>query len=161
MGDLMNVITRNGFSRNVLLAVDDSENARRAVDYAGSMLCGIAGVQVTLLHVISEPEEDHFAKEEEKDSWLEQYRRRIGGVLEDYRQSLMRAGLAEAGIRTHTPMRFCPSIAECILAERDAFGYGTVVVGRQGLSRKEEFLFGSVSSKIVSHARNCTVWVVA
>lgn len=27
--------------------------------------------------------------------------------------------------------------------------------------RKEEFLFGSVSSKIVSHARNCTVWVVA
>jgi hypothetical protein len=27
--------------------------------------------------------------------------------------------------------------------------------------RKEEFLFGSVSSKIVSHARNCAVWVVA
>jgi nucleotide-binding universal stress UspA family protein len=34
------------------------------------------------------------------------------------------------------------------------------VVGRQGLSRSEEFLFGSVSSKIVNHARNCTVWVV-
>ena len=25
----------------------------------------------------------------------------------------------------------------------------------------EEFLFGSVSSKIVGHARNCAVWVVA
>ena len=31
----------------------------------------------------------------------------------------------------------------------------------RGLSRKEEFLFGSVSSKIVGHARNCAVWVVA
>jgi nucleotide-binding universal stress UspA family protein len=47
------------------------------------------------------------------------------------------------------------------LAELETAGYGTIVVGRQGLSRKEEFLFGSVSSKIVSHARNCAVWVVA
>lgn len=36
-----------------------------------------------------------------------------------------------------------------------------IVVGRQGLSRKERFLFGSISSKIVSHADNCTVWVVS
>jgi hypothetical protein len=34
------------------------------------------------------------------------------------------------------------------------------VVGRQGISRKERFLFGSVSSKIVTHASDCTVWVV-
>ena len=51
-------------------------------------------------------------------------------------------------------------VAACILAERDETEYGTLVVGRQGLSRSEEFLFGSISSKIVSHARNCTVWVV-
>jgi nucleotide-binding universal stress UspA family protein len=36
----------------------------------------------------------------------------------------------------------------------------TIVLGRQGLLRSEEFLFGSVASKIVSHARDCTVWVV-
>jgi hypothetical protein len=29
------------FNRNVLLAVDDSENARRAVDYVASMLGGL------------------------------------------------------------------------------------------------------------------------
>ncbi|MCJ7616010.1 MAG: universal stress protein, partial [Desulfobacterales bacterium] len=44
--------------------------------------------------------------------------------------------------------------------ERDETKYSTVVVGRQGLSRTEEFLFGSTSSKIVNYARNCTVWVV-
>jgi nucleotide-binding universal stress UspA family protein len=36
----------------------------------------------------------------------------------------------------------------------------TIVVGRQGISRSEAFLFGSVSSKIVNHVRDCTVWVV-
>ena len=52
------------------------------------------------------------------------------------------------------------SMAEGILAERDEVEYSTIVVGRQGLSRSEEFLFGSISSRIVNHARNCTVWVV-
>jgi len=44
--------------------------------------------------------------------------------------------------------------------EQDETQYSTIVVGRQGLSRSEEFLFGSISSKIVNHASNCTVWVV-
>jgi len=51
-------------------------------------------------------------------------------------------------------------LAECILAERDQLEYGTLVVGRKGLSPSEEFLFGSTSGKIVRIARNCTVWVV-
>jgi nucleotide-binding universal stress UspA family protein len=38
--------------------------------------------------------------------------------------------------------------------------YDTIVVGRMGMSRSEEFLFGSISSKIVTHGRNCTVWIV-
>jgi nucleotide-binding universal stress UspA family protein len=157
----MSAAASTGLKRTVLLAVDDSENARRAVDYAGAMLGGREGFHVTLLHVISEPEEDYFPKLEEKQQWLEQYRRRITAVLEDYRRRLVDAGVSEGGIRIHTPLKFCPSIAECILSELETTGYGTIVVGRQGLSRKEEFLFGSVSSKIVSHARNCAVWVVA
>jgi nucleotide-binding universal stress UspA family protein len=51
-------------------------------------------------------------------------------------------------------------MAECILMEREKLRCDTIVVGRQGLSRSEEFLFGSISSKIVTHAHHCTVWVV-
>ncbi len=51
-------------------------------------------------------------------------------------------------------------VAECILAERDNTEYSTLVVGRRGLTHKEEFLFGSISGKIVRTAKNCTVWVV-
>jgi nucleotide-binding universal stress UspA family protein len=149
------------FNRNVLLAVDDSENARRAVAYVAFMLGGIEDSRVTLLHVISEPEEDYFAKIEEKQKWLDQYRRRVETFLEQYRRELIDAGFPAEAVKTSSPLRSCPSIAECILAELDRSQYGTLVVGRQGLSRKEEFLFGSVSSKIVGHARNCAVWVVA
>lgn len=149
------------FNRNVLLAVDDSENARRAVAYVGYMLGGMPGASVTLLHVIAEPEEDYFARLEEKQQWLDQYRRRVDAFLEDYRRELTGAGFPADAVKTSAPLRSCPSIAECILAELDRTRYGTLVVGRQGLSRKEEFLFGSVSSRIVGHARNCAVWVVA
>ncbi len=149
------------FNRNVLLAVDDSENARRAVAYVAYMLSGIEGSRVTLLHVISEPEEDYFAKIEEKQEWLDQYRSRVEAFLEQYRRELIDAGFRAESVKTSAPLRHCPSIAECILSELDRTQYGTLVVGRQGLSRKEEFLFGSVSSKIVGHARNCAVWVVA
>jgi nucleotide-binding universal stress UspA family protein len=149
------------FNRNVLLAVDDSENSRRAVAYAGYMLGGVPGASVTLLHVISEPDEDYFARTEEKQAWLEQYQRRVDAFLEQYRRELLDAGFPAEAVKTRTPRRTWPSIAECILSELDRSRYGTLVVGRQGLSRKEEFLFGSVSSRIVGHARHCAVWVVA
>lgn len=149
------------FNRNVLLAVDDSENSRRAVDYVMFMLRGLEGFRVTLLHVIPEPEEDYFARAEEKEAWLDHYRRNVERLLTGYRRELIAAGFPDEAVETRLPQRHCPSIAECILLELDRAEYGTIVVGRQGLSRKEEFLFGSVSSKIVGHARNCTVWVVA
>jgi nucleotide-binding universal stress UspA family protein len=37
---------------------------------------------------------------------------------------------------------------------------GTVVIGRRGISRKEEFIFGSTSNKILHTARDCSVWVI-
>jgi len=40
-------------------------------------------------------------------------------------------------------------------------GFGTVALGRRGVSKAEEFLFGSVSSKIIHSVKGCTVWVVA
>jgi nucleotide-binding universal stress UspA family protein len=151
----------HGFNKNILIAVDASENARRAVAYVGWMLGGMQGFHVTLLHVIPEPEEDYFANESEKQAWLDGYRSKTDAVLQAYRDMLTTSGFPPAAVDVHAPRRYCPSMAECILSEREKRTYGTIVVGRQGLSRKEEFLFGSISNKIVNHARECTVWVVA
>jgi nucleotide-binding universal stress UspA family protein len=149
------------FNKNILIAVDESDNARRAVSYVGQMLGGAAGFKTTILHVIPEPEEDYFPTHAEKEAWLKKYKDRIDRVLEEYRQILIEAGFKDADVKVRSTLRYCPSMAECILSERDQIQYDTIVVGRQGLSRKEQFLFGSISSKIVNHASDCTVWVVS
>ena len=147
-------------NKNILIAVDDSDNSRRAVQYVGYLLGHMKGVHVTLLHVIPEPEEDYFPEDEQKQQWLKKYREKLEAILNEYARMLMVDGFTEDAVEKRLPLRYCPSMAECILAERDERQYGTIVVGRQGLSRREEFLFGSISSKIVNHARRCTVWVV-
>jgi nucleotide-binding universal stress UspA family protein len=148
------------FNKQILLAVDTSDNSRRAVQYVSRMLGGYAGFSVTLLHVINPPEEDYFSSAEEQERWLRNYQDRIDKLLAAYRQTLIDGGFEPGAVRVRTTLRYCPSMAECILSERDDRAYGTIVVGRQGISRSEAFLFGSVSNKIVNHARNCTVWVV-
>lgn len=147
-------------NKNILIAVDESENAERAVSYVGQLLGGLPGFKVLVLHVIADPEEDYFPKQSEKDSWLKRMKQKVDSMLEGYRQILIKSGFSEDNISVRSTLRYCPSMAECILTERDDTLYDTIVVGRQGVSRSEEFLFGSVSSKIVNHAKNCTVWVV-
>jgi len=148
------------FNKNILIAVDESENARRAVSYVGHLLGGLPGFKVNILHVVPEPEADYFPTSTQKEEWLTQYILRIDALLEDYRQLLIKKGFDPKDVAVRSTLRYCPSMAACILSERDETEYSTIVVGRQGLSRSEEFLFGSISSKVVNHARNCTVWVV-
>jgi len=148
------------FNKNILIAVDESDNARRAVSYVGQLLGGLPGFKVTILHVVPEPEADYFPTSTQKEEWLNQYILRMDALLEDYRRLLINKGFDPKGVAVRSMLRYCPSMAACILSQRDEGEYGTIVVGRQGLSRSEEFLFGSISSKVVNHARNCTVWVV-
>jgi nucleotide-binding universal stress UspA family protein len=152
--------SETGFNKNILIAVDASENARRAVSYVSRFLSGISGFKVLILHVICQPEEDYFPTAADKDQWLDDHKQKVDTMLENYRQRLIAEGFAPADVAVRSTLRYCPSLAECILAERRRAKCSTIVVGRQGLSRSEEFLFGSVSSKIVNHARGCTVWVV-
>ena len=140
--------------------MDASENSRRAVQYVADLLGGIPGFKVSVLHVIREPEEDEFAVEAEKEKWYITQHQEANRMLEEYRRILLDADFAPDDVNVRSTLRYCPSMAECILAERDLYEYKTIVVGRKGMSHKEEFLFGSISGKIVRTARDCTVWVV-
>ena len=147
-------------NRNILIAVDESQNAQRAVTYVGKLLGRIKGFKVTVLHIICEPEEDYFQKGADKDEWYNKYRLHAHNMLEKYRDILIDAGFNPEDISIRSTVRYCPSLSECILAETDITEYSTLVVGRRGLTHKEEFLFGSISGKIVRTAKNCTIWVV-
>ncbi len=51
-------------------------------------------------------------------------------------------------------------IARDILDEIKEGDYDTVILGRRGISRARQFLFGNVSKKVLQNTNNCTVWVV-
>lgn len=145
---------------HIVIAVDGSENSRRAVAYVGELLGGLKGFTVTLLHVIHAPEEDFFSSPQERERWVKSGRKKVERWIAEYRDMLIAGGVDAGDVSIRTVERDGPSLAQLILAEMTFLEAGTIVLGRQGLSRKEEFLFGSVSKQIVSHARNCTVWVV-
>ncbi|GAB6125712.1 universal stress protein [Humidesulfovibrio idahonensis] len=147
--------------KNILIAVDASDNARRAVDYAASILANASGVRVTLLYIERAPGRDLFETEE---AWLGQCKLEHESVFDFLKEAharLAAAGLPDSAITERTLLCSAePSVAQTILDVQQEGGFGTLVVGRRGLSKGEEFLFGSVSTKLVHNARNCAVWVV-
>ena len=143
-----------------LIAVDESESSLKAVSYVGEMLKNMKDFHIFILHILNEPEKDFFPTAQEKDQWLNDQKQTFDHLLRRYHDLLVEKGIDPEKITSHDKIRYCPSIAECILNERESTGCGTIIVGRKGVSHKEEFLFGSVSNKIIHQARHCTIWVV-
>lgn len=160
--------------KKILVAVDGSENSVRAVSYTGEMVKDDPGVLVELLCIERLAERDLFPDE---DSWKQRckdQRDEMHDFLEDAAGILTGKGLAEKQVRTNymshcrfpledqgvTQCSMGTSIAQEVMTYSQDNGFGTIVVGRRGVSKAEEFLFGSVSNKIIHHARGCTVWVV-
>jgi nucleotide-binding universal stress UspA family protein len=153
-------LARRDQERHLLAAVDESPNSRRAVMYLADFFCGHPEVFITLLAIIPEPSVDFFPTETERLAWLEERRGILTKALADYRLILLSAGFSEEQIASRLVERQCVSIGEVILEEQDKLRCCIVVVGRRGLNHNEEFLFGSTSSKVLHHARNCAVMVV-
>ena len=166
--------------RKILVAVDASDNARRAVEYTAQMVGCMqnapegGGFHVTLLYVERLPDRDLFPDDQTWKDNCASHKEAHQAFLQDARGLLLDKGLAETAVETlylehcRSPLRddtapcsLGTSIAQEILSVLKEGDYGTAVVGRRGVSKAEEFLFGSVSTKIIHSAKDCTVWVVA
>lgn len=150
----------DAFNGRILVAVDGSANARRAVAHVAAVAACAESVQIILLHIISEPDPDYFASAAERLGWLAEHRRTAEAFMADYKQLLANHGISEGRITTLLKEKDCPSLSECIMEEMRRLEAGTIAIGRTGLQAKEELLLGSVSKRIVHHAKNCAVWVV-
>ncbi len=146
--------------RHVLIALDESDNAQRALLYAADFLGGVPGFRVTLLCIVPEPPDDYFDTDQNRQQWIEDQRAKAEGLLRKYRRILIQSGFGEDKVALLVEVKKCPSVAECILDEQRKLGCCTVVVGRRGISKKEEFIFGSTSSKLLHSGKNCAVWVI-
>ncbi len=145
---------------HILIAVDGSENARRAVSYVAEFLRGLPRVSVTLLTIVSVPPEDYFTGPDERRAWVAEHTDTAEKMLKEYRHILTDAGFKENAVEDKLIVKTCTSIADCILEEQRKLRSSTIVIGRRGISKKEEFIFGSTSNKILHTAKNCSLWVI-
>jgi len=153
-------LARRDTERHLLIAVDESDNSRRAVMFVADFFSGNPDVFVTLLSIIPEPTEDLFPTEEKQQQWLTEKRTAMDKILAGYKEILLGAGLKDKQIEARLSIRPCTSIGDAILEEQEKLRCCIVVVGRRGISHNEEFLYGSTSSKILHHAKHCAVMVV-
>jgi nucleotide-binding universal stress UspA family protein len=134
-------------SKNVLLAVDNSENAMRAVEHAGFMLAG-TDVNVTVFH----------AKRDLRRFVPKEVLQEIPGVQKS-REILSRTGLAENQISVKL-VDGSRSAARDILEEAEENAIGTVILGRKGFSAVKDYAFGSITKKVLDRASDMAVCIV-
>lgn len=131
--------------KKILIAMDGSENATMGAAYAADMLSNRKDVFITLIHIqTDEPDNDQQG---------------INEMMDIARSLLIKAGIPKEAISVHISKKEV-GIARDILREIAEGGYGTVVIGRRGISKAQQFLFGSVSNKILQNTGDYTVWVV-
>jgi nucleotide-binding universal stress UspA family protein len=146
--------------RHIMVAVDSSDNARRAVLFVADFFGCYEGFQVSLLHIILEPTATYFKDDDEREKWLKEHRDQAEKVMKEYKHILVDAGFPEDKVNVRVEITKAPSVADCILKEQEEMKCCTIVIGRRGISKKEEFIFGSTSNKIIHEARKCAVLVI-
>lgn len=150
-------------SKKMLVAVDGSEHSEKTVAYVGNFAAS-NGATLTLYHVVrklrlelldnttlrgAEIEADLLA-EVEKDTQH---------LFETYRELLREAGVAVTRISSKYTLHSLTRSGS-ILREAEEGGYGTIVMGRRGLSKVEEFLMGRVTNKVLQRAEGFAIWIV-
>ncbi len=147
--------------RKILVAVDSTLTAQKALGYVVDICSSLPGCVLCLLHVYPEPPPNYYAG----GGSLDAYRQERGAVAERIFQEagriLRTAGIPAEAVRTTCRMADHATISQAILAVQAEGGFDTVVVGKRGISKAEEFLFGSISSDLVHHARDFTLWIVS
>ncbi len=150
-------------SKNVLLAVDNSENAMRAVDHAGFLLAG-TDVKVTVFHskrdlrrFVSKEVLQEFPEVEK--FWQSTAGETIAPYLAKSRESLIRAGLAENQIAVQV-VDGSRSAARDILKAAEESSIGAIVMGKKGYSNVTDYAMGSISKKVLERATDMAVCIV-
>jgi nucleotide-binding universal stress UspA family protein len=91
--------------------------------------------------------------------WKTKAGQEIEPFMNKAKEMLLQAGLNESQI-TKKVVDGSRSAASDILDEARNNGYGTIVMGRRGLSGVREFFMGSVSSKVLQSSTRMATWIV-
>ncbi len=152
--------------KKMLIALDDTASAMRAVEYAGRQFAGIGDLEIALVHVLPNLpalfwDEGHILSDEEKkerkkvvEKWIASQKAKMEPVFRKASEILWKAGMT-------VHQKFISDsldVSQSILEEAKDGAYQTLVVGR--CNHPARHLLGSVSGKIVSHGSGLAVAVV-
>ncbi len=155
----------------MLIAIDGSECAMRAVDYAGRQFSANRDLRITLLHVLPYPpapfwDDGHILSDEEKaarnkviETWLTNQRAKLDPLFDDAVEKLIGNGIGPEQIEKKS-ISDSTDVADSVLEEVRDGGYQTLVLGRRGLSLSKRFLMGSVSTKVVNNGAGLAICIV-
>ena len=104
------------------------------------------------------PEIDDLSLSEQKELY-DLAKEEINPVFKKAVTALTNAGFDKKQITTNL-ISGVGSRAGTIVEEARRGGCGTIVIGRRGISKVEEFFMGRVSNKVINLARDMAVWVV-
>ncbi len=158
------VINGNVASMNIMLAVDGSESSLRAVDHLGFMVGGNAKIKVMLFHVMPRHGDYSAIRFDEKQTGIEEVitrgaRRCVEHFYGHAQRKLKQAGIRENQIEIRVSDSTVMNVGKAIVDEAKKGNYGTVVIGRQGVSKA--FLMGSVSRYLLDRISNLALWLVS
>jgi len=150
-------------SKKILVCMDGSENAIKAVDHAGFMLSG-TDCKITIYHSLRHlrryvPKETLAAAPDLEQIWKARTGQQISPSIKKAREMLLGAGLQPDQITTKV-VDGSRSAAHDILKEAHDNDYGTIVLGRRGVSALKEFFIGSVTSQILHDSMGLAIWIV-
>ncbi|MDI3316990.1 MAG: universal stress protein [Bacillota bacterium] len=140
--------------RKILVAVDGSEGADRAVAAAAELAAALPGAQVAML-TVTEPV-PLFVVDELRANGLDP-----AMLQERHAEELLEAHagpLRERGI-DYLPLTAVGDPATEICRTAQDGGYDLIVMGRRGLGPIQEMLAGSVSAKVVHRAKRAVLIV--
>lgn len=144
---------RKPVNKKVLVAVDGSPCATKAVQFVAGMLGPLGNYQVNLVHVV------RGGKASDADALAANGFEEAGPIFKPAIDILTASGFDPKNISTKT-ITGVLSRAGAIVNKAEKGGWGTIVVGRRGLSSVGEFFMGRVSNKVVHAGRKDTVWIV-
>ncbi len=155
--------------RRILLAVDGSPASMKAVEFVASFLGG-RGYEICIFHAIlglgavnfdlsgiTEPELE--MSDNVPDKCIETFKSEVVRLFQVIKDKLAACGFEPEKI-SEKIISGVYSRSEAIVREAEAGGYGTIVVGRRGLSKVDAFFMGRVGHKVVYGGKKFTVWVV-
>ncbi len=143
-----------------LVALDETETSLKAVEYVGRMTQFLPHVFICLLHIYPEPPPDFFYTGGNLEAYKASREIRADKIFVQAEEIFIGKGINLENVSRDVHMAEGKTISQAVLEMQKEGTYGTVVTGKRGVSKAEEFLFGSISNALARHSQGFVAWIV-